>query len=231
MHACRQALAAAVVACVALTAPSARAQLHWDVGAQVGAAKRFTTGGDAGAPAPGFGPVGAIQGHVALVPMVRIGAYFAQDVSPVSGAGTRTFWEGGLHAKVTPPLLAAPWRAYAFVGVGYAYTYRTSYHGAPVTTAAGGGATPNVLFAGASGGLLDVPFGLGLGAKAFGLRWPWVLFAELGARAGLAFWGPMYAGGAAPAPGDAGGLATGAAPFLGKDSFALTLSLGLSLEQ
>ena len=153
-----------------------------------------------------------LQGHVALLPMVRIGAYFAQDVSPASGAGTRTFWEGGLRAKVTPPLLAAPWRVYAFAGLGYAYAYEASHHGPSPSS---GGAEPFV--GGRWGGLLDLPAGLGVGARAWrgGLSSRgWVVFAELASRVGLGFYGPMYEHGA-----------------LGKDSVALTLTVGISSEQ
>jgi hypothetical protein len=218
------ALSALLVALVALlVAPAARAQVHWDVGAQAGVIKRFTTGGANGAPDPGFGPVVQLQGHLALVPMVRIGLYAAADVSPASGVGARTFYEGGLHLKVTPPLLSAPWRAWAFAGFGYAYTYAASFH-APVALPT---STTNVLFGGTYGGMLDVPLGLGLGYKPARAGVPWLVFAELGGRLGVGFYGPMYDDGAA---GTAGGVVT-VAPFLGKDSFALTLSVGLSLEQ
>jgi hypothetical protein len=186
--------------------------------------KRFTTGSEIAAPNPGFGPVFEVQGHVALIPMLRVGAYFAQDVSPASDVGTRTFWEGGLHLKATPPLLPAPWRTWAFVGFGYAYTYEASYH-APVTM--GSQTTTSVLFGGAYGGMLDVPLGVALGYRLRGALSPWLAFVQLGGRLGVGFYGPMYDDGAA-------GIAAGTvavAPFMGKDSFALTLSVGLSLEE
>jgi hypothetical protein len=206
-----------------LGASAARAQVHWDVGAEAGIMKRFTTGADVAAPDPGFGPLVQLQGHVALVPMVRIGAYAAADLSPATDIGARTFYEGGLHLKVTPPLLSAPWRAWAFAGFGYAYTVAASYH-APVTLPTG---TTNVLFGSTYGGMLDVPVGVGLGTKPAGLLSPWLVFAELGGRLGVGFYGPMYDDGAA---GTAGSVVA-VAPFMGKDSFALTLSVGISLEQ
>jgi hypothetical protein len=215
---------ACFVAIVALLAASAaRAQVHWDVGAEAGLIKRFTTGAGDGAPDPGFGPVVQVQGHVALVPMVRIGAYAAADLSPASGIGARTFYEGGLHIKVTPPLLSAPWRAWVFAGFGYAYTYEASYHH-PVTI---GTTTSDVLFEGAAGGMLDVPLGVGLGFKPAHLASPWLVFAELGGRLGVGFYGRMYDEAAAGTL----GYLQAFDPFMGKDSFALTLSVGISLEQ
>jgi hypothetical protein len=154
----------------ALAIPSvAHAQVHWDVGAQAGAMKRFTTGGDSGAPSPDVGPTFGLQGHVALVPMVRAGLYAEQDVSPQADAGPRTFWAGGVHFRVTPPLLASPWRLWVFAGVGVAYAYSKVVH--------------------ADGGFLDVPAGVGLGTK---LGAHWLLFAELGARFGPLSYGAMY---------------------------------------
>jgi hypothetical protein len=148
---------------------AASAQVHWDVGAQAGAMKRFSTGGDAGAPSPDVGPTFGLQGHVALVPMVRAGLYAEQDVSPQADAGPRTFWAGGLHFRVTPPLLASPWRLWIFVGAGVAHAYSKEVH--------------------ADGGFLDLPAGVGLGSK---LGTHWLVFAELGARFGALFYGGMY---------------------------------------
>jgi len=189
-----------------LAAGDAKAQVHWDAEAQAGVVKRFTTGGGSGAPMPGFGPSLELQGHVALVPMVRLGAYLSTDLSPVStdGEGPRTFWEGGLHVRFSPPLVGYPWRVWLFAGFGYAYTYDVGTR--------------------LSGGMLDVPVGLGLGSK---LTRHTMLFAELGARFGFGFYGPMYTPGSA-----SGGSETGGGPaYLGNDSVALSLSVGLSLEE
>jgi hypothetical protein len=104
-----------------------------------------------------------------------------------------------------------------------AYTVAASYH-ARETIPTG---PTDVLFGSTYGGMLDVPIGVGLGTKPAGIASPWVVFAELGGRLGIGFWGPMYDDGAA---GTAGGFVA-VAPFMGKDSFALTLSVGISLEQ
>lgn len=224
MRTTRRWLATAALAGAALGwSARADAQVHWDLGAQAGAIDRFTTGGDAAGASPQPGPVFQVQGHVALVPMVRLGAYAATDASPTSDRGTRTFWEGGLHVRFTPPLLTAPWRAWAFAGFGYAYTYKTSYQHAE-TDPNGGGV--DVAYADVFGGMLDVPLGIGVGYK---VRGPWELFAELGGRFGVGFFGPMYDDGAS-------GRAVSTSlpfvePFMGEDSFALSLTAGLSLDE
>ncbi|MDP9034129.1 MAG: hypothetical protein M3O50_04940 [Myxococcota bacterium] len=206
------------------TASAATAPLGWDVAAEVGIAKSFPTGNAPGAPNPGLGPVFELQAHVALLPMVRLGVYVAQDLSPASGVGARQFWTGGLHLKGIPPILAPPWRVWLFAGCGYAWTHAPPYT-IQEPLVAGAPETGDVRIGGVSGGLLEAPLGVGVGYR---VRRPWELFAELGARLRLAFWGAMYAGGATGPGTDATGTAQ---PFMGKDSFALSLSLGLSFAE
>lgn len=179
--------------------------LRWDAAAAVGVTDRIMTGRPAGSPAPWPGPMAEIQAHVALLPMIRLGAYVEGDLSPASGIPARQAIEGGVRVRVTPPLLRDPWRVWAFVGVGYAREYAPG-HGLE--------RPPGGLVAGAAGGILDLPVGLGLGVR---LRGPWFAFAELGGRVGLAFTGTAYD------PAWAG--------YLGRDSFAAALSLGVSLQE
>jgi hypothetical protein len=168
----------------------ALAQVNTDLGLSAGAMKRFTTGVPAGVSEPGFGPVVDLRGHLALLPMVRVGLYAAYDLSPVPNEPSRSFVTGGLHVKVTPPLLPAPWKAYLFTGFG------------------GGYAASSL----ATGGLLEVPLGLGLADR---LSPSWELFLELGGRFGVATFGQMYE--------------AAHAGFVGTDSFALSLTVGVSL--
>ena len=161
--------------------------------------KRFTTGGDHGAPAPEVGPSVEVQGHVALVPMVRLGAYLATDLTPVSTGGPRAFWEGGLHVRLPPPLAPWPWRSWLFSGFGYAYADDLGAH--------------------LPGGMLAIPVGLGLGRKVSRRV---LLFTELGAHFGFGFYGRMYDRAAVEKLGGA---------YVGQDTFALSLSVGLSLEE
>jgi len=202
------------VACAVLfAAGAAAAQVRWDAGAQVGVMQRVVAGSDVGPPGPG--PVGELHVHVALVPLVRVGPYVAHDIAPEPGAPARETTEGGLRAKLTPPWLSAPWRLWAFAGVGYARVYEPSHHAPAVSF--GGGAPVDVTVPGVGGGLLEVPFGVGLGYR---LRRPWELFAELGARVPVIATGDVYA----QPP-------CGCQVPRGKDAFALSLSVGVSLDQ
>lgn len=189
----------------------ALAQLHWDAGFELGGMDRITAGRDPAVPAPTFGPAAELHAHVALIPMVRVGAYVAEDISPVPGLPAREITEAGLRAKVSPPLLSGPWRGWAFLGLGVARAYAPG-HGEAVP-----GSTPpgEARVAGAAGGILDLPVGVGVGYR---LRRPWQLFAELESRFGTIFWGPLY-------------QRTMGEPYGGQDSFAVSLSVGVSWDE
>ncbi len=182
--------------------------LRWDVGAELGLLQRFS-----GIAAAGVrrspGPTGELQAHVALAPMIRVGAYAAQDISPVPAGRAQETTEAGLRIKITPPILSAPWHAWAFAGVGYARAYAPSY-----TT----GDPPGRWVPGAGGGMLALPFGVGLGAR---LRAPLWIFAELTGRTGLAFTGTFY-----EEP-----QCLCSSNETGRDSFALALRVGVSLRE
>ncbi len=202
-------------AALRLLAPDvARAQVNSDVGLSVGAARRFTTGAEAGE--PGFGPAFGLQGHLALFPMVRIGLYGAADISPMSGYGTRQFYVGGLHLKLTPPLLSGAWKLYVFTGFGAGYAHQSSYPGP--------GATPGATatYSDTSGLIFEVPAGLGV---SYRVRAPWEVFVEFAGRFGVAFEGQLYDQGNPASVANGAGLS---GPFLGQDTVALTLSAGVS---
>lgn len=179
-------------------ASGAHAQVHWDLGVQSGATERIATG-----PAPGRtpGPSGEIHAHIALYPLLRVGPYAVYDLSPVEGLRVRGVYAGGLRAKVTPPWLSAPWRAWGFVGFGvaYAYTPGSSSLQAAHTT------------------MPEIPLGVGIGHK---IRGGWELCAELGARWNLAGLG----GSAAPPP-------RPVQVFVGDDLLAVSLSVGVNLNE
>lgn len=168
MRALRPTAASAVVALVlATSARPAGAQVHWDASVQAGGLKRWLTGRPDGAPDATFGGQAQIAGHVALLPLVRVGGYGTFDVT---GAGdvTRFVYGGGAHAKVFAPLGPGSTRLWLFTGLGLL--------GVSTTTAAGGR-------------FLEVPLGLGGSRKVWG---PHALMAELGVRIGVAHGGSLY---------------------------------------
>ena len=212
-------------AALLLGSGAAHAQVNGDVGLSAGAMKRFTTGADPGVSDPGFGPVFQLQGHLALFPMLRVGLYVSQDVSPMPSYGGRQFYEGGLHLKLTPPILPTPWKGYAFAGFGGGYAHQDSY-AAPGAPPGGSATRPTVSFSSIDGALFEIPVGIGV---AYRLRAPFEVFVELAGRFGVGFVGRMY---------DPNNTATGnepqvspapSGPYTGQDSFALTLSAGVSL--
>ena len=180
-------------------APAAVAQAHWDVGAQAGATERVAPGATPGRTP---GPSGEIHVQVAVYPMLRIGPYAAFDLSPVAGQPDRQIYAGGLRVKVSPPWLAAPWRVWAFLGLGLAYAYTLS----------------SPAFRSASVLMPELPLGVGLGHRLHG---PWDVYAELGVR-----WDLAGIGGADSPPAPGSGLP---APFAGNDLLAVSLSVGVSL--
>lgn len=181
----------------------AAAQVRWDAGADVGVMQRFPTGAAPGAPAPLPGPLGEVRAHIALLPMLRLGPYLSHEIGLQSAGPAREITAAGVRAKVTPPFLALPWRSWGFVGVGYARAYEPSH-------LVGG-----ELAAGLAGGFLETRVGVGVGYR---LDRSWEFFTELGGRFGLTYAGSLYD----PACGCG-------ETYEGKDSFALALSLGLSL--
>jgi hypothetical protein len=186
---------------------SAQAQVHWDVGLQAGVSERITTG-NPHVPTPLPGPTGELLAHVAVLPMLRAGPYAAFDLSPASGTPARQVYAAGLRAKLTPPWLAAPWRAWAFLGAGFADAYTPRYRTAS-----------DAVVGSSSTGMLELPVGVGIGHKLHG---PWELCAELGARFVVA------RGTFRTASSSSGGELT---PIAGDDLLAVSVSVGVSLVQ
>jgi hypothetical protein len=130
----------------------------------------------AGGKDAGFGPVVELTGHVALVPLVRLGGYLGYDISPVGGdAPTRDVVWAGLRAKIMSPWPRGDARLWLALGLGYAAVRERGAH--------------------AAGGFVDLPFGIGASYK---IRKPWALVGELGMRAAFGHTGSAYEAPGAP---------------------------------
>ena len=218
-----------------LVAAQAGAQVHVDVGAEVGAMKRFSSDRPPGGPDAGFGPVLEVHGHVAILPFVRAGVYFTHDIAPVPGITAREITTGGFRLKVAPPLRSGRFRTWAFVGFGYAGVYAPGYQATLPLGAAGAPAATTVSASG--GSYFEVPLGIGVGYKLrrreyFGGRSPGggELTCELGSRFGFGFQGSLYGEDGGRAAFVSGSPQEQRVPKQGNDVFALALSLGYSFD-
>jgi hypothetical protein len=165
----RAALAIGVV--IAFSASEARAQARWDVGVEGGVERRVLASKPGGGADAGFGPVVEMAGHVALLPLLRLGAYAQYDTSPVSGDGIREIVSGGLDARIVLPWVRGTWRNYLRVGIGEAAAFDRPHGGSQ------------------HGHFTEVPVALGVAYRV--VPWVWVT-SELGARMGFAFGGAEY---------------------------------------
>lgn len=189
----KRGLGALVLAIAMLVSARASAQIHWDASAQVGVEKRVLDGGSGSG--PGFGPAAQVSAHVALLPLVRVGAWLAQDISPMpSPIAARDITTFGLRGKLMSPLPTGNLHPYLFAGFGYAIMYARSYHttlslqtGIPGQT----GTPTDALVNGAGGSFFDVPVGIGASYKLWRAI---ALVAELGVHIGFGHSGSNYEG-------------------------------------
>jgi hypothetical protein len=217
------ALAASLFVALALVPRTAHAQVHWDASAQVGVAKRFLFAKPQGGADAGFGPAVQLDGHVALLPLLRVGLYGAFDATSV-GPASRQMLGGGARVVGLAPFRTQSFRAWVFAGFGYMFTLAPSYHTtlllAPDESTP---ATPtDTLVEQSSGSFFEVPFGIGVG---YALRPPFEIVAELGARAGFGFSGSVYSDPGRTALSD--GYPQNTLLPAGNDAFSTFLTVGL----
>jgi hypothetical protein len=207
----------------------ATAQLRGDAAVSVGAVKRFASAAPDGASALGVGPIVGINGHVALLPLVRVGAYASAELGPDGEAAARRIYAAGLRVKLMPPWPRDDVRAWVFAGLGYAGVYAPSYTLAAVTSGGGQGspARAEVQAPGAGGRFFEIPIGVG---AEWRFRKPWALSAELTGRIGLGFSGTLYDGNGRPGF-EQGSSFPVSLTTPGHDAFALGLTLGIGFDR
>jgi hypothetical protein len=169
---------------------TAAAQLHWDASAQLGVMKRVVVNRAPGGEDVGFGPVGQLAAHVALLPLIHAGAYLGHDISPLAGdRSARNITTFGARGKVVFPA-NKDIRVWGFLGFGYAIVYQQSYEQTFFVPVPAGGTQPlRGTSLGAGGSFFEIPVGVGASYK---LSKPFHLCAELGARVGFANTGSIY---------------------------------------
>lgn len=122
------------------------AQLRWDVGARVGAGKRFAGSAPNDASAPGVGPAAELSLHTALLPLLRVGPSFSGELTPVHGRPLRAHVGLGVEARLFAPVPWPKFRPFAYLGTRVVFARQR----ASEEVAIGGG-----------GGYLSFPVGLG----------------------------------------------------------------------
>ncbi len=144
-----------------LLAGEGHAQVHYDLGALASFQQRVGNVAEGGAL--------TLDGHVAVFPLLRVGAWVTGEVSkPIDAGVLREIVGGGLRVKIVPPWPRGVWRAWVATGFGY---------DGVITDGAGGG------------GFFEIPAIVG---ASYRIRKPLVFLMELGARFGFGFWGSYY---------------------------------------
>jgi hypothetical protein len=193
---------------VGLISHAASAQVNTDVGANTGLGIRLRTG----TPKPVAAIAGIdVRGHVALVPLVRVGVYAGLEGTLPNGSEDRLYYAFGLDAKVASPWTPAPWHTWAFVGVGAAYVVATRHAVAGSSDTGGSGMQSSQ----ADGALVELPVGVGAGIRVHST---WAIDAVLSARPAIASFGPE----SRPSPGP------DTQPFAGHELLAVWLTVGVS---
>src|SRR5580704_13345755 len=102
----------------------ARAQ-HFDASLNVGASRRFLSGGSLSG-STGL-PLVGLSGDIALAPLFRIGAYFDEERASDGEPKSPLITSFGARIKFLPPLGSSKLKAWLFVGFGYAAVLAPSY--------------------------------------------------------------------------------------------------------
>jgi hypothetical protein len=180
-------LATCTAVSLAATTRPAFAQLHWDASGELGVEKRFLRARPAGGADAGFGPAMRLTAHIALLPLVRVGAYGGFSYSPVRTRGDRSFFSGGLEFRLVPPIRLPAWHVFLSLGFGYAAVHVAAFDvGASGQAGQGAGKLP-----GANGGCFDMPIGIGVSHR---LRKPIEIGGTLGTRLSVSCTGSAYSG-------------------------------------
>jgi hypothetical protein len=206
----------------------ALAQTHWDMALDGGGSLRLRT---SGTDQTGFGGLVGLRAHVAVFPLVRLGAYVNEEISSTGEPSPRRYTHFGARLKVNAPTGSDDFRAWLFLGFGYAAVYSSSFDNlVQGTDTSGNPTTTKTTALGAGGGFYEIPVGVG---GAWRLRKPWELIAELSGRFGFGATGSLYASDGRPGIGpDATGTGLGPTAFapVGNDSFAIFLTVGIGVD-
>ena len=93
-----------VAAALLLASRKASAQVRYDLGALASFQQRFLIDAPAGRSVAAEGGGLTLDGHVAVFPLLRVGAWATGEVSaPLDSSAPREIFSGGLRLKIVPP--------------------------------------------------------------------------------------------------------------------------------
>lgn len=222
---------------VLLAAPSARAQLRWDASLQAGGAGRFFSGSSQVSGLSGsVGPLVGLEGDIALLPLLRVGAYVDYEYADTGEPTPPSAVSFGARAKVMIPGYRSNVHWWLFTGFGGVVLDAPGYTQPVVAPNA-----DTAVVAPAMGYFMEIPVGLGMGWR---VRKPWEVVAELQGRFGFDMSGSYFtddgsgAGRYRPATGSStnaqGVTTTSSLPIplpTGTDVFAVLLTVGIGLDE
>lgn len=223
-----------VASLVLLCVPGrAQAQTHWDANIQAGASGRiFTNGGLPGS----FGPVVGVAADVAVVPLLRLGAYADYEYADTTEPKFSSVVSFGARLKFMIPGYRSSVHWWLFTGIGAVVWEAPGYSFFDTSNGPG----VNTFVPAASGYFAEIPFGVGMGWR---VRRPWEVVAELQGRVGFDWSGSYFTqcsyanpddgncdvGTSRPTSTSAGSNA--AALATGNDVFAVLFTVGIGLDQ
>lgn len=220
-------LSAAIALISASLATQARAQVRGDLGAFAGVSQRVLVSPSGGQGTPG--PLVGVEGHVALMPLLRLGGYVTGEIAPTSDVvPAKDMLAFGVRAKIVPPWPRGDWHIWGALGFGFVTAYSPSYSQKLLLPPSGGGAPvpTQANVDGAGGGFFEVPLSFG---ASYRVRKPLVVFAELTTRFGFGFFGTLYGGGNGRSVVTAD-LTPAAISSSGTDVFAAQLAVGAGFD-
>lgn len=222
----RQLIASSIAAALVLTSTIASAQLRGDIGAYGGISQRVLSPATNGGALPG--PLFGLEGHIALFPLLRLGAYAHGEISPTNNqVAAREMLGAGLRVKVVPPWPRGDWRLWFALGVGYVGAYSPTYTQTLTLQPVGGTPTTSRLSVdSAGGGYVEVPLSVGVEYRKLK---PFMIFAELTGRIGFGFSGSLYGANGGRGAKDENGAPSAIASD-GADVFAIGLALGVGFD-
>ena len=212
----------------------AQAQVHWDANVQAGFSRRFFSGNPNSAGITGSnGPTVGLEGDVALIPLLRIGAYADYESAYTGEPKPPQAFSFGGRLKLAIPGNRSNVHWWLFTGFGAVAWEAPGYQQLVAVPSGSNLTTVSADVQSASGYFLEIPLGVGAGWR---FHRPWELVMELQGRFGLDMNGSYFTDNGtgngltrpATVPNNAGLVP---AITTGSDAFALLFTVGIGLDE